>query len=143
MEVMVEGYGNPYFFPSLARLWDLQAGYRWHGLTGDRIPEWQDDWIVVTTAGGDPYIFDASSGHILFAYHGAGAWEPDVCFSDLPTMALCIATLGAIVRSAGEAFVDDDFNVRPEHREHAVLELTRILGSRPEAEAILAQAEWG
>ena len=27
--------GNPFFIPSLAKLWKQQAGYRWHGLTGE------------------------------------------------------------------------------------------------------------
>ena len=143
VDVTVENYGNPFFFPSLARLWDLQAGYRWHGLTGDRLPEWHDGWIVVMTTGGDPTIFDVSTERVLFAAHGAGAWEPSECFTDLSTMALCIATLGAIVRDAGEGFMDDDFYVRPEHQERALLELSRILGSRSEAEAIMALAEWG
>jgi len=143
VDVTVESTGNPFFLPSLARLWDFQAGYHWHGQTGDRIPEWKDEWIVVMSNGGDPAIFDASTSRVLFAYHGAGAWEPDDWFPDLSTMALCIATLGTIVRSAGEDFMDDDFNIRPEYQEQAISELTRILGSQVEAEAIVVQAEWG
>src|SRR5437867_3587372 len=53
VDVTIEGYGNPYFLPSLVKLWDFQAGYRWNGLTGEPIPDWNDDWLVVGDEAGD------------------------------------------------------------------------------------------
>lgn len=35
--------GNPFEISSLARLWDLQAGYRWHSLSGERLTNWRDE----------------------------------------------------------------------------------------------------
>src|SRR5688572_30311796 len=61
LDITIEGYGNPYFLPSLTRLWEFQAGYRWDGVTGERISDWDDDWIVVADEGGDPFILSRST----------------------------------------------------------------------------------
>ena len=143
LDVTIDGYGNPCFLPSLARLWDFQAGYRWNGLTGEPIDDWNDDWLVVADEGGDPFIFDRASSTVLVAYHGEGVWEPEERFPNLPAMAACLAILGSVVRAAGDDFTDADSWVRPEHREDAIARIADVLGSRLEAEAIVSGAGWG
>jgi len=60
-ELEIWAYGNPWYLPSLAQLWDLQAGYRYHPETNERFDEWMDNWLVVAYDGGDPYIFDTDT----------------------------------------------------------------------------------
>ena len=73
--VTIKAHGNPYFLPSLADLWQFQAGYRWNGLSGESIEDWPDDWFVVADEGGNPFIFVRSSGVVLHAYQGEGEWD--------------------------------------------------------------------
>ncbi len=141
VNITIEGYGNPTFIPNLSQLWNRQAGYRWNGLTGEPIADWDRDWIVVADEGADPYIY--RNGKILFAQHGAGVWEPDEIYPDLNTMAACLATLGAVVLNAGDEFSDDDCYIRPKFRAEAISRLADILGNKNEAEAIVETAGWG
>jgi hypothetical protein len=76
VDVRIGAYGNPYFLPRLTGLWEFQAGYRWNGLSGERIEDWDDDWLVVADEGGDPFMFSRSSGRILHAYSwGQSCWK--------------------------------------------------------------------
>ncbi len=68
-DVSIRGYGNGYFLPSLARLWAYQTGYRTHGHTGERLSDWEEDWLVVSDEGGDPFIFSRERGVVLRTYH--------------------------------------------------------------------------
>mgnify|MGYP000036407319 CR=1 FL=1 len=83
LDCTLESAGNPFFLPSLARLWQRQAGYRWHGISGERLSGWQDDWLVVADQGADPFILETGSGRILFDLHGGRGWDPAPCFDDL------------------------------------------------------------
>ena len=143
VDITIEGYGNAYFLPSLARLWDFQAGYRWNGLSGEPIADWADDWLVIADQGGDAFIFDRASSKVLFAYHGEGVWEPEEWFPDVAAMAACLATLGSVIRAARHDFTDADCYVKPGHRARALIEIAEVLGSRSKAEAILAASGWG
>ena len=129
--------------PCLANLWQFQAGYRWNGLTGEPIEDWNDDWLVVADEGGDPFIFARSSGVILHAYHGEGEWEAGEIFSDLKTMAACLAQIGAIVVESGREYMEEDCSIRPKYRSLASDRLQSLLGSKSQAEAILAVLGWG
>ena len=142
LDIEIVGYGNPSFIPSLATLWDRQAGYRWDGISGAPIDDWNPDWFVVVDEGADPYIFDASPGRILFAQHGCGEWDAGEIYPDLSTMAACIAAIGTVILDADE-FTDDDGMVHPECREQAIALLTEILGDELEAETIVEAAGWG
>ncbi len=141
--VTIEAHGNPYFLPSLADLWDFQAGYRWNGLSGELIEDWNDDWLVVADEGGNPFIFSRTSGLVLHAYHGEGEWNAGEMFPDLVTMAACLAQLGAIVLESGDEHMEEDFSIRPEFRELASAKMQELLGARPDAEAVLAVLGWG
>jgi hypothetical protein len=141
--VTIEAHGNPFFLPSLADLWQFQAGYRWNGLSEDPIEDWPDDWLVVADEGGDPFIFVRSSGVVLHAYHGEGEWDAGEMFPDLNAMAACLAQLGAIASEAGIEFLSEDYSVRPEYRALASTRLQDLLGEKSDAEAILGVLGWG
>jgi hypothetical protein len=143
VDVCIESFGNAFFLPSLAKLWEFQAGYRWDGLTGEPVADWQDDWLVVADQGGDPFILSRSSGEVLHDEHGRGEWEPGQLFPDLTTMAACLGLLGAVVAKAGKEFTDDQFRIRPKWRAEAVAGLGRLLGSPRDAEDFLHSFGWG
>lgn len=143
LNVTIKAHGNPYFLPSLADLWQFQAGYRWNGLSGEPIEDWPDDWLVVADEGGDPFILDRSSGAVLHAYHGEGEWDAGEMFLDLNAMAACLAQIGAIVLDAGREFMDENYSVRPPYRALASARLQEFLGSKSQAETVLAALSWG
>jgi hypothetical protein len=143
VDITIESYGNALFLPRLAALWKFQGGYRWNGLTGLPIEDWDDDWLVVADQGGDPFIFSRTTGVVLHAEHGTGVWEPEEIFADLNTMMACLGHLGAVIVSAGEAFTDEECLIRPEHREKALFGLRQLLGSESKAESLLETLSWG
>jgi hypothetical protein len=140
--VTVKAHGNPFYLPCLADLRQFQAGYRWNGLTGERIEDWNDDWLVVADEGGDPFIFARSSGVILHAYHGEGEWDAGEMFTDLNTMAACLSQLGVIASEAGNEFLAEDYSIRAECRALASMRLGELLGGRSNAEAALDLLGW-
>jgi hypothetical protein len=141
--IAIEAHGNPYYLPSLADLWQFQAGYRWNGLTEELIEDWPDDWLVVADQGGDPFIFIHSSAVVLHAYHGEGEWNAAQMFPDLNTMAACLAQIGAIVLEARDEYMEEDCSIRPKYRTLAAARLQELLGSKPQAEATLGALGWG
>ena len=142
VDVFVESFGNGFILPSLARLWPFQAGYRWNGLTGEPIADWQDDWLVVADQGGDPFILSRGSGIVLHDEHGRGIWQPREMFPDLDTMAACLARLGAVVAAAGEGFTDEDCNILSEWLDKAVATLQELLGPSRLAVTVLRAVGW-
>ncbi len=121
-------------FPALRRLWDLQAGYRWDASNGQRVPDWQDNWLVIADVNADPFILDTDSGRILFAMHGTGKWEPDELAPDLWTLAAALAAVGQVYLDADEDLRDDDWVIKPLHRDAAIGQLTAVLGDQGDAE---------
>lgn len=142
-DIAIEAHGNPYFLPCLGDLWKFQAGYRWNGLSGEPVNDWNDDWLVVADEGGDPFIFARSSGVVLHAYQGKGKWDAPEMFPDLNTMAACLAQIGAIVLDAGDEYMEEDCSIRPEFRAIASARLQELLGSKSDAEAVLGVLDWG
>ncbi len=133
--------GNPFWLPPLSGLWALQAGYRWDGRSGARIPDWQEEWLVVGDQGGDPFILDEASGQILHDRQGRGSWAPLRLFDDLFAMGFALGTIGRLHEEAGEDVYNEDFEVRPEWAS----ELRARLGRRfaaAEADAIATRLEW-
>lgn len=138
----VPNVGNPFSIPPLSRLWQLQAGYRWHGITGERLADWPDHWLVVADQGADPFIFDLRTGAIQFARHGTGAWEDDEpIFADILQMAACLGTVGQFVEEAGDDLFLDDDSVDPAQRARLVKQLVPLLGNAATAEAIVDEFE--
>ena len=76
LDCTLESAGNPFFLPSWPASGSAQAGYRWHGISGERLSGWQDDWLVVADQGADPFILETGSGRILFDLHGGRGLGP-------------------------------------------------------------------
>lgn len=129
-------------FPPLYKLWDRQAGYRWDASNGERVAEWQDNWLVIADQNADPFILDTGTGEILYAMHGTGAWDADVVAPDLPTFAAALAAVGVVCLEADEDLRNDDWEIRPEHRVRALQALTVVLGDALEAECFLDVLEF-
>jgi hypothetical protein len=141
--ITIGAHGNPYYLPSLADLWQFQAGYRWNGLSGEPINDWPDDWLVVADEGGDPFIFVRSSAAVLHAYHGEGEWDAGEMFLDLNTMAASLAQIGAIVLEAGREYMEEDLSIRSKYRALALARLQELLSSKSDAQAVLGVLGWG
>jgi hypothetical protein len=131
----------PWYVPSLAKLWDLQAGYRYNAETNERDAEWKDNWLVVASEGGDPYIFDTNTGIILHDVHGQGVWDPKPLFEDLGEMISAFAALGGIRSRVGEGLTDD-YGVRSQLLHQATSALQLILGNHERAITVLERLGW-
>lgn len=142
VDVTLDDYGNPFFLPSLARLWEFQAGYRYHPGTKERFADWLDDWLVIANQGGDPFIYSRSSGTILHALHGQGVWEADELFANLEQMVTAFAIIGGVVVGAGEDLPDTEGYLKGEHVAAARASLVRWLGSEAKADVMLASLGW-
>lgn len=129
-------------FPPLYKLWERQAGYRWDASNGERVAEWQDNWLVIADQNADPFILDTETGKILYAMHGTGAWDAAVVAPDLPTFAAALAAVGVVCLEADEDLRNDDWEIRPEHRARALQALTIVLGDPVEAECFLDVLEF-
>ena len=140
--VSIPTVGNPFDLPPLAKLWDLQAGYRWHGITGQRLEDWDDMWLVIASQGGDPFIFQRETGEILFAQHGGGVWNPSEIFTDITTMTACLATIGQVCNEAEDDLLTEDETVNPVFRAILETRLTTILGDASAAVALADLFEW-
>jgi hypothetical protein len=140
--VTIEAHGNPYFLPRLADLWQFQLGYRYDGFSGEPLDAWPDDWLVVADEGGDPFILGRSSGTVMHSYHGEGAWNAREIFPDLNAMTACLAQIGGIVLDAGREYMEEDCSIRSHYRHSASARIQELLGSRSEAEAVLAALGW-
>ncbi|CAH0220243.1 hypothetical protein SRABI70_02214 [Pseudomonas sp. Bi70] len=134
--------GNSFFIPALARLWRMQAGYRWHGISGECLTDWHDDWLVVADQGGDPFIFEISSGKVLHDRHGGGSWQPAPIFDNLEQMIAGLATFDAVWNSAGEDIFLDNYSVNPRHRERLIDALVPLLGSQSAAQSLADEFGW-
>jgi hypothetical protein len=143
LDVSIRGYGNDFDIPSLAGLWSLQEGYRWNALSGEPIPDWNADWLVLVTEGFDPFIVKGQSGTIWFANHGEGEWKFSEYFSDINTMVACIAQLGIIAISAGDDLTDEYSVIKEEHLELAQLKLSHLLKSQEKARETIGLLGWG
>jgi len=142
VDVTIDGYGNPYFLPSLSQLWAFQAGYRYHPQTLERFTEWDDDWLVIADEGGDAFIFSRASNVILHAYHGEGAWRPKPMFENLAEMATTFSIIGDIVVSAGQDLTDDDSLILPRYQEEAKTRISNLIHSHERADALLSMLGW-
>jgi len=131
--------GLEVWIPPLQRLWSHQAGYRWHGISGEPIEDWPSNWLVIADLGADPFILDMDDGRILFAQHGRGHWDAGVFLDDLRTLMAALAAAGAVYLQAGDDLYndDDEGGIRAEHQETAVQAVAQVLGDRLQAESFI------
>jgi hypothetical protein len=133
--------GNPVCIPPLYKLARLQEGFAWSGTAEKRLAGWDASWLVIAEQGGDPFIFEKSSGTVLFAFHGEGSWRPRLFAKDLLTAIGAIA----VVATAFNSLNDEDFvDCEPTAEALASIEhqLTDSLGSLEMANTMLAAWEY-
>jgi len=142
IDLDIQAYGDPWYLPSLAELWNLQAGYRFHPDTKERFEDWSDDWLVVAYEGGDPYIFDIRTETILHDYHGRGVWKPEPMFRGLAEMVSVFSVLGGIAMKAGDDLTDEHGNIHSAYYRDAAQSLERILDDRGGSVTTLSSLGW-
>lgn len=125
------------YFHGLDELSDRQAGYRFHGITGERIDAWPADRFVIAEWNGDPVSVGAD-GSVCSSLHGVETWTYVRIAENLPAFfALLAAWLRYFVTARGGNLYDDDFQISEEIR----AEIRRdVLGVVAEADrdAVLA-----
>ncbi|MFV0330482.1 MAG: SMI1/KNR4 family protein [Dysgonomonas sp.] len=57
-----------------------QAGYAYHGITGETIRDWPESYVVIADKGADPFCIDLSNisdgdSKVYESKHGTGKWE--------------------------------------------------------------------
>ncbi len=78
----IEGknFVNDLLLFGLSDLIEGQYGYSYNPIDKKTIKDWQKEYVVVATDGGDPYVLDLSKSDgndapILYAMHGEGKWN--------------------------------------------------------------------
>jgi hypothetical protein len=133
--------GNPVDIPILKNLWSRQACYRWHGNTGERLPEWQEHWLVIATEGSNPFMLDTISGQVYFALAGG---KPDfqLFAPDLLTAFAAIACVANTMRELDEQAFDDTYELTAAAREQVTRDLDKLLAGVADASQMLAAWRW-
>ena len=142
VDFTIEGYGNPWFLPSLAALWEFQAGYRFHPTSRQRFEDWSDDWLVIADQGADPFIFSRASEEIFYDWHGQGVWNPAPLCRDLATMISSFAILGGIAAREGSNLCYEQAGLKEIFTREAAEKLAAFVGDRDEALKILERLGW-
>ena len=120
-------YGAPAGeFPALSQdselsradaLTDGLLGYRVHAISGQRLPDWDEAWLVVGGDSGDPLIAhtDRPDTPVSIAVHGAGKWQPLTIADSLGAFYALVATWSSLLLEDfnGERLDPDrDFEVK-------------------------------
>ena len=137
-DAALEHIASTFFLPSLARLWEHQAGYRYHPDTKEVFPDWDDDWLVIADEGADPFIYVRSSGQILHDWHGGRSWDPKFFCENLETMVTVLATSCDIVCAAGGMYADLD-----DSYPMAVSRFAELFGNEIDAREMMGKLGWG
>ena len=133
--------GNPVNIPALKDLWSHQACYRWHGHTGERLPNWPDHWLVIATEGSNPFILDMQDGQVYFALAG-GKPRPTLFAPDLLTAIGALATVANSMRELGDQAFDDTFELLSSARLQVLADLDQFLAGTWDGEQLLAAWRW-
>jgi len=142
LNLSLPAYGNNFYLPQLNHLWDYQKGYRWNSLTGEKLLDWKDEWLVVGDQGADPFILSSTTNTILFDNHGNGIWEPRELFSNIESMVTCLLILSSIVIEAGKELTNERGHIKDSFRESAYKQLSMILQPSLQPEDILEEFAW-
>jgi hypothetical protein len=119
VDVEVPALGNPVRVPALRNLWEMQIGYRSHGLTGELLPDWPVDLLVIAQEGGNPIAIDARSSTIVAALAGSGGWTFEPFASSLQSAIYAIGLLGSIVELHPDDLFDESDGVEPDQSRQA------------------------
>lgn len=133
--------GNPVSVPPLRRLWGMQGCYRWHGLTGELLPDWQERWLVVGFEGSNPFILDMDDGRVFFDLAG-GKPTPRLFAPDLATAFGAIATVANTLAELGEEAYDEGFELVSAARVQIVDRLAQFLAGAFDAGQTLEAWRW-
>lgn len=133
--------GNPVCIPPLSKLAALQAGYAWSESPEHTLEDWGPNWLVIAEQGGDPFIYDKATGHVLFAFHGAGKWDPVFFAKDLNTAIGALATVSTSYCALDEDYFDDEAVVE-RGLQRIKGDLAVALGSHTEAQRMLIAWEY-
>jgi hypothetical protein len=112
-------YGNDVDIPPPTELVDFQEGYRW--LAGNRqmrFEDWRDEWIVIASVGGDPFIavVNEPATPVLADIHGQGYWNPRQISSSLPNFIASLAIWINIMQQhkTQNTFLTQDYELHPD-----------------------------
>ncbi|MDR7116594.1 hypothetical protein [Caulobacter sp. BE254] len=119
------------YFDGLDELSDRQAGYRFDGISGERIDAWPADRFVIADWAADP-ITVGPDGSVCYSVHGVGSWTYTRIAADLPAFLHLLATwIRYFVAEHGANLYDENSEVPEEIR----AEIRRdVLGAVPEAD---------
>jgi hypothetical protein len=135
--------GNPVYVPPLCKLWELQVGYRIDGITGERIQNWPNEWLVIASESGNPFIFNSIDNQVYFDFSGAGGWQPKLL---APNIAIALGGLATLANALAELDDDEDysedFEMLPKARANCICQLVQFLGSEDKADAFIKTIEW-
>jgi hypothetical protein len=140
-DLSIAAGGNPVQVPYLADLWGRQACYRWHGQTGERLPDWQEQWLAIAFEGSNPFIFDTNTSAVYFDMAG-GKPSPKYFARDPITAFGAIATVANTLRAMGDDAYDETFELQKEARIKVTHVLDVFLNGQDDAERMLAAWQW-
>ncbi|EGM70695.1 hypothetical protein SOHN41_01451 [Shewanella sp. HN-41] len=84
---------------------------------------------MLASSHGDPLIYHLQDGHILFARHRAGRWEPRLLFTYLAQIFRCFNALATLITQAGDTLFDDDYNIQPNYVELIKTKIVNHVGA--------------
>ncbi len=141
VDVEIPALGNPLWVPALRNLWETQNGYRTDALTGEVLPDWPVELLVVAQEGGNPVAIDARSSTIVAAHAGAGRWTFEPFASSLRSAIYAIGQLGSLVELHGDELFDESDGVDPDQSRQA-LELVASRVGHGDAAQMLKWLGW-
>lgn len=128
------------YFYGLDDLSERQAGYRFHGITGEPIAAWPADRFVIAAWTGNP-VSVGQDGSICYSSHGAGTWTFARLAPDLPAFFTLLAAWIRyfVVEHGGELFDedDDDFVISEEMRAEIRSDVLSVV-AQADRDAVLA-----
>lgn len=120
-------------FYGLEELSDRQVGYRAHGITGERLPDWPDDHFVIAAWAANP-ITVGSDGAISYSVHGVGSWTFSRIAPDLPSFFVLLAAwIRYFIAERGGALFGEDEDIQVLDKMRADIR-REVLGSIAEAD---------
>jgi hypothetical protein len=93
-----------------------QIGYR-IDVSGKRLPNWPDEWVVLGEISGDPIIGRVGEDGcaVLFARHGMGLWQANIVSNDTKAFAEALRIwCDLFVKRYSKDIYDETLAVRPD-----------------------------